>query len=169
MTRFLTTLFAFLIALPLVADEPKPQTSKEKTGTTTVAPAAPTADSPLVQAMKRANRAGKKPGRVITNETVRTSKGHVTTTTAQQPVDVPEPRLSTNERAEQNMVRAREEEAKIREMGAAKEKKAAEERERRAAASAARVEEGLYEEVDDDPAQAERAAEEAREKPPGRQ
>lgn len=169
MTRFLTIPLTLFMALPLFADEPKTQPSSEKAPTTKTAPAASTTDSPMVQAMKRANRQGKKPARVITNETLRTSKGHVTTTTAQQPVDVPEPQLSPNELAEQNMVRAREQEAKLKELGAAKEKEAAEKRERRLAASAERAEEGLYEELDDDPAQAEREAEEAREKPPQKQ
>lgn len=169
MNRFLTLPLAFLIALPLAADEPKAQTQKAKSGSATVAPAAPAADSPMVQAMKRANRAGRKPGRVITNETLRTSRGHDTVTTTQRSVEVPEPQLSDYERAVQDMARAREEDAKVRAVGEEKQKRAAEERERRAAASATRAEEGLYEEVDDDPAQAERAAEETRDKPPGEQ
>lgn len=166
MTRFLTIPLLFLAALPLVADGKKPEkaTEKPRAEATTTAPAE--TDSPLVQAMKRANRQGKKPGRVITNETIRSAKGHITTTKEQHPVDVPEPQLSPNELAEQNMVRVRQEEAKVRQLGAEKEKKAAEERERRIAASAARAEEGLYEELDDDPARAEREAEEARQKPP---
>lgn len=127
---------------------------------TTTAP-----DSPLVAASKRANRRGKKPANVITNETLRNSRGHVTTTTVQRPIYMPAPVQSDEEtlrlrRAEQERIAAAKAES---------ERVAAAERERKLAAAAAAAEEGLYENPDDDPAAAEAAADKAAgQKPPQR-
>src|SRR3954452_13747693 len=46
-------------------------------------------DSPLVQAAKATNRLNKKPGQVITNETLVHVGGHFTTTTAQSQTTLP--------------------------------------------------------------------------------
>ena len=74
------------LALPLMSEEEKQKPAP--------APAAPQAqpDSPLVAAAKRANRLGRKPAApVITNETLKQSgaAAHVTTTSAQRPLDLP--------------------------------------------------------------------------------
>src|SRR5512146_246160 len=64
-------------------------TAKEPARTTTVAAAAaqPASDSPLVRAAKTTNRAKKRI--VITNESLKNSTGHVTTTKNQPPVYEP--------------------------------------------------------------------------------
>jgi hypothetical protein len=46
-------------------------------------------DSPLVRAAKATNRLNKKPGQVITNETLVRTGGHFTTTTAESQVPLP--------------------------------------------------------------------------------
>jgi hypothetical protein len=47
------------------------------------------ADSPLVRAAKATNRLNKKPGQVITNETLVRTGGHFTTTTAEAQTQLP--------------------------------------------------------------------------------
>lgn len=160
MKRALTIPMVVLLAMPLFADDTQ-NTARPQAGAPAVAPAAQT-DSPLVQAMKRANRQGKKSRKVITNDTLRTTKGgHVTTTTVQRSVNVPEPELSPTEREAMNVQRARQQEATVRQVGAAEAQKTAAERERRLAEKAQRAEEGLYDELDDDPAQTEHEADQA--------
>lgn len=87
------TLTLALFALPLVADEAakKDDTQKAAPQATvlTPAPAEATVDSPLVAASKRANRKGKRPANVITNETLKLPKNaHITTTTNPGPTPV---------------------------------------------------------------------------------
>jgi hypothetical protein len=168
MKRALTIPMVVLLAMPLLADDAQKATSAKSAGP---AAAAPQTDSPMVQAMKRANRQGRKSGKVITNETLRTSKGgHVTTTTVQRSVNVPEPELSPAELEAMNVQKARQQQATVRQLGAAEAQKNSAERERRVAEKAERAEEGLYEGLDDDPAQTEHEADQAASpgKPPQR-
>jgi hypothetical protein len=81
MNRTLTFAMIFATAMPLLAAEPKP----------VVKPAqpAPPAESPLVAAARRANRLGKKPAYVITNDNLVTTGGHFTTTEQQIPFVTP--------------------------------------------------------------------------------
>jgi hypothetical protein len=147
MKRLLVTL---LLALPIAADDGKAPPAKPAE-TSTIA------DSPLVAAAKRNGRA-KMPKKVITNATVKASKGHITTAATQRPLDLkplPPPAVDPT-------VRKKKEEEAAKETAA---KKAAAARERRRAAAASAAEEGLYEHIDDDPALAE-AAEGTESKPP---
>lgn len=132
------------LALPLAAQD----------SSTAAKPAAPPretavqqADSPLVAAAKRANRKGKKPAKVITNETLRQtgSGGHVTTTANQAPLNLPPPPHPTPE-----MEAAAAAEAHRKELAeqTAVQKKEEEKRNRTSAAAAARAEDGdLYDEI----------------------
>jgi hypothetical protein len=87
MTSTPKVLLALVVALPLFADEPQKTDTTTPAQTTTVEQAAPApvVDSPMVAAAKRTKR-GKKPGIVITNETLKQAGGnaHVTTTTNPQ-------------------------------------------------------------------------------------
>ncbi|HET7712852.1 MAG TPA: hypothetical protein VFL80_13040 [Thermoanaerobaculia bacterium] len=77
MRRLALVLMAF--SLPVLAADPAPQAQKVE-------------DSPLVAAAKRTKRLGKTPAFVITHETLAQYRsGHVTTTTVQRPVNIPEP------------------------------------------------------------------------------
>lgn len=163
MKHALTLTMAAILAFPLLADEPAKSEETEAQAQTQ------TADSPLVAAAKksRASRA-KKQGIVITNESLRNSKGgHVTTTKVDAPpvVAEPEPGPEAKLIAQQKKNEAAR---KAREEKAAAEKKAAEEKRMEARERyAAEGEEGLYETLDGDPAAAEGAAERATsEKPP---
>jgi hypothetical protein len=81
MNRTLTFAMIFALAMPLFAAEPRPVAN----------PTQPTVpdESPLVAAARRANRLGKKPAYVITNENLVTSGGHFTTTEQQIPFVTP--------------------------------------------------------------------------------
>lgn len=159
MKRALTLTLTALLALPLLADEPK------KTDETQ----AKTTDSPLVAAAKksRASRA-KKQGVVITNDSVKNSRGgHVTTTKVEaapvvaEPQPGPEAKLIAEQKKNEAARKTREE--KIAAEKKAKEDKRMQARER----YAEQGEEGLYETLDGDPAAAEGAAEQATaQKPP---
>jgi len=81
MNRAVTFVAALAVAAPLFAADPKP------IATPSTQPAQ--GDSPLVAAAKRANRLGKKPAMVITNDTLLTSGGHFTTTQKQEPISTP--------------------------------------------------------------------------------
>ena len=73
-----------LAALSLYAADPQTNTVPPGTHVQTLLSAPRTAgigDSPLVQAAKATNRLNKKPGQVITNETLVHAGGHFTTTT----------------------------------------------------------------------------------------
>ena len=78
MKRLLLFVTAALVSLPLAAAETKPQDP------------APPAESPMVAAAKKANRGASKTA-VITNESLKGSKGHITTTTIISNPKVPEP------------------------------------------------------------------------------
>jgi hypothetical protein len=73
-----------LAALSLYAGDPQTTTTAPTAHAETLLSAPRTAgiaDSPLVRAAKATNRLNKKPGQVITNETLVRSGGHFTTTT----------------------------------------------------------------------------------------
>jgi hypothetical protein len=65
-----------VVAMPLFAADPKPIST----------PQAQAAESPLVAAARRANRLGKKPAYVITNDNLVRTGGHFTTTDRQTPL-----------------------------------------------------------------------------------
>jgi len=156
MTRALTIIL--VLALPLLAEEKKTSSTAQATTqtTTTTASADPQAqpDSPLVAAAKRANRLGKKPSKVITNETLKSSGGnaHVTTTTRQTTIQMPKPLEPPRESPEMAAVRAQQvQRAKAAEQ-ATIEKKAKQEQQRKAEADAAARDEG-YDGMQDDAAE----------------
>lgn len=81
-----------LAALSLYAGDPQTTTTAATTHAATLfsAPHASTIiDSPLVQAAKATHRLNKKPGQVITNETLVRTGGHFTTTTAEAQTQLP--------------------------------------------------------------------------------
>lgn len=127
-------------------------------------------DSPLVAAAKRANRKGRKGTNVITNETLaKTGAGaHITTTTVQRPFVAPKAYEPPAPTPEMVAIQAREAEKRRAAEEAAVRKKAEEAQKRAAAAAAAGAEEGMYHDADLDPAEAERAQEDANRKPPQR-
>lgn len=159
MKRSLMLTFLLAAVLPLRAEDPKtapPEAAAPEATTTTAAPE----ESPLVRAARRANRLGKKPGTVITNESVRKSKGHITTTTVQRPIEIATPRMASDEAAALRKREQEREQARVRVIGEEKSRQqdlAALERSARAAEMA---EEGYFEDPDDDPARAEREADE---------
>jgi len=81
-----------LAALSLYAGDPQTTTAAPAAHAETLLSAPRTAaivDSPLVHAAKATNRLNKKPGQVITNETLVRSGGHFTTTTAEAQAQLP--------------------------------------------------------------------------------
>lgn len=175
MKRAVTAALALAISLPMFAAETKSKQTDRAPEAATTAAEPEAGVSPMVAAARRANRLGKKPGTVITNETLRKggSNAHVTTTQNQPeitPIVSAEEEKAKKDReaalaaraAEEKRNKAREEEAK---------KKSAEARRAKALAAAEALEEGGYSENEDsDPAQAEKhlqeAAGEAAAKPP---
>lgn len=115
-------------------------------------------DSPLVAAAKRAGRLNKKPGFVITNDTLAQMNGRALTTTTKQPEIVipaplpplpPTPEMAAAERAAKDR--------QIRSQQEATRKKAQAERMNKAQQKASQYEDESY--LDDDPAAAEHALE----------
>ena len=156
---------AFL-SFPLLADEKK--TAAESSGKTTAASATPaSSDSPLVAAAKRSKRATSK-RTVITDETVKTAKGHVTTTDSTYSPKLSE-KIEPSAEVVANEKRAKERaEAEKRaneERGAAAERQRELARKARLAEQAEQAEDGYEDDVD--PAQLERdiAAAAAEKKP----
>ena len=148
MKRLLIIATTALLALPSFGEEKTEEKAADKQAQPQAAQTAqPAPDSPLVAAAKKANRGAKK-SVVITNDDLRNSKGHITTTTQSRSLNVADP-LPTPE-----MVHA-EKQAKIRTIAAEKAakdqavKKAEEEKMQRAAAAA---EEGEDPYGDADPA-----------------
>lgn len=193
MKRLVILALAAVLTFPLVADEPKKTEAAAPAEVTAVpadaapAPAEASAeataqpvqqpaddvvspnDSPLVAAAKRARRRNRKPSsEVITNETLKTSKGHITTTKSQHPVNVPVPKLTPEEQRLQEKKELAAHEAKLRTIGDAEKKKEEEAKQRKRAAAAHAAEEGMHDNLEDDPAMLEAAAEEAgqQQKPP---
>ena len=146
MKRALTLPIALAIAVPLFGADAKKSDEKPVQPAAPVHAAAQPAvqkDSPLVAAAKRANRLGKRPGTVITNESVLASKGHITTTTVVREVNVPAPELGPEGKLVQEKAEKAAEAKRAQGEIAAKEKAAAEEKARQAAQAAAAAEEGV--------------------------
>jgi hypothetical protein len=161
MKRSLMLTLLLTAALPLCADEPKPaQPEAAAPATATATTATTPEESPLVRAARRANRLGRKPGTVITNESVKKSKGHITTTTNQRPLDIPKPAMASDEAAAIRKRNAAREQAKVLVIGEEKKKQQELEALERRARAAEMAEEGYFEDPDDDPARAERNADE---------
>jgi hypothetical protein len=82
-----------LAALSLYAADPQATTATPQHTETLLSSkqAAGIGDSPLVRAAKATNRLNKKPGQVITNETLVRAGGHFTTTTAAAQAQLPAP------------------------------------------------------------------------------
>ena len=132
MKRLLIIATSALLAIPAFGEKTEEKAAETKAAA--VQPAQPATDSPLVAAAKKSNRGAKK-SIVITNDDLKNSKGHITTTTQSRSLNVAEP-LPTPE-----MVHA-EKQAKIRALEAEKAakdqaaKKAEETKMARAAAAA---------------------------------
>lgn len=145
-----------VLALPLMAEEKKAEEKQAATATASTASEAQAVqpDSPLVAAAKRANRLGKKPAYVITNETLRTSGGsaHVTTTTNQPAIQMPKPLEPPRPTPEMVAAQAQAKERKKLAEQAEKDRLAREEQVRRAEQEAAAREEG-YDGMQDDAAE----------------
>ena len=169
MKRSLIALFALLVAVSLTAateqtqqQQPQPQqqqaqqaqpaTGETVSAQTTTAPAA--TDSPLVAAAKKSNRAGKK-RIVITNESLKNSTGHITTTSNQADINVPTPEKGI----EQTMYETRQKEKERAAERAKADQKAAEAKQQRMARTAAASEDSAG--YDEDPAIVEGALTEA--------
>jgi hypothetical protein len=157
MKRALTLTLASILALPLFAEEARKSEPKP-------AATARAGDSPLVAAARRNPRWKKASTIVITNDSLKRSQGHVSTSNAAAalpPPHIAEPKPGPEaEIAARNARRA--EEAKKLEQSRAKAKAQSEaERLKRRSEAAAAVEEGLYDGTDVDPAQAEHDAEQA--------
>ena len=170
MKRVVTFLMPLAIALPLLAGEAKKSSSEQTT--TAAAETSPTAtaapaqepvqqDSIYVQAAKRANRLGKKPTNVITNETLKHSKGHVTTTSTQAEIKMPALYVPESQIAAKKAAMQAAEAERVKRIADEKAKKKAETRQRIIATAAAAAEEGYYDEEEDDPATLEAAADQA--------
>jgi len=103
-----------LVALSLSAAEPQATTASQQHTETLLSSkqAAGIGDSPLVRAAKATNRLNKKPGQVITNETLVRAGGHFTSTTVATQGQLPAPPAATaaptmeQMAAEQRRVRA---------------------------------------------------------------
>lgn len=164
--KYALTMLAAVVALPLLAEEPAKTTAATQTSTTTTA-AAPAAqqDSPLVAAAKRANRLGKKPTNVITNQNlVKASNAtRVTTTANQGSINMPAPPQPTPEMIHQQKMAEQRRQAEA-------EAKRNQERERRDRQKRERLynraEEGMFDEGDSDAAAAEQEAAQSPKKPP---
>jgi hypothetical protein len=168
MKRALIISLAGALAFPTFADEPKTET---RTAASAQAPASATPDSPLVQAAKRSNRRnGKKTTTiVITNESVRSSKGHITTAARQpQPLNVPEPKPGPEQQLAERQAKRAREEKRLEDARAEAAAKAKEHREKLRRNAAQEVEQGMYENLEGDPASAEHVAETAGDKKPPR-
>ena len=144
MKRVLLFVTAALVSLPLAAAETKQQDP------------APPAESPMVAAAKKANR-GTSKTTVITNESLKDAKGHVTTTTIVSTLNVPKPEPTVEMKHREQQKKNAEVQAKAAEAEKKKEdeKKAREMR----LATAAESYEGGY--SDGDPAVVEKQLDDA--------
>lgn len=162
MKRLLMLALLLEAVLPLRANEPKPAEPEATPAATSSTPTTTTVaeESPLVRAARRANRLGKKPATVITNESVKKSKGHITTSTVQRPVNVPKPAMAADEAAAIRKLELAREQAKVHVIGEETKKRQELEALERRARAAEMAEEGYFEDPEDDPARAERNADE---------
>jgi len=167
MKRILTLLLALGVCAATSASETGQQ---QATGAAAAPQATQTQDSPLVAAAKRANRKGRKATNVITNETLAKSGAgaHITTTATQRPFVAPKPYEAPAPTPEMVAMQVREAEKRRAAEQAEAQKKAEETQKRAAAAAAAASEEGVYDDEEVDPAQAEKTQGEANRKPPQR-
>jgi type IV secretory pathway VirB10-like protein len=137
MSRTLTIILVVILALPVLADEKKP----EKTADAAKPQAPP--DSPLVAAAKRANRLGKKPTKVITNATLKSAGANAHVSTTDKPAlplpKVLEPPADTPEMA---AVKAQQEQRAKAAEQAEKDRKAKDEEQQKARRESAAAEEG---------------------------
>jgi hypothetical protein len=163
MKHALTMLLA-VAALPLLAEEPAKKTAATQTSTA-AAEAPAQQDSPLVAAAKRANRLGKKPANVITNQNLvkASSATRVTTTTNQGSINMPPPPQPTPEmiHAQKRAEERRQKEAEAK-RNAERERREKEKRER----AYTNAEEGTFDEMDSDSAASEKDAAQTQKKPP---
>jgi hypothetical protein len=151
-------------ATPLLAEEPaKTSAASTATATTTAAPAtarpqvisaatASPADSPLVAAARRTNRA-KKSAIKITNATLGkygSTGARITTTSRQEPIVMPAPLPESAPTPEMIYAAEREKKRQAATEEASKKSKEDAEKRRKAAAAAERAEEGMYGETDAD-------------------
>lgn len=169
MKRALTLLpLLMLTIISAHADQPAAQDGSGAARTDaanrqTSATSPPEQESPLVQAARRARAGRKTSGVVITNETVTKSSGHITTTSKQHPVVVPQPEMRPLEAATLKAKSEATQKAQVRTIGEEKARRAAEEQTMRRARAAAAAEEGYFEDPDEDPARSEHEANKARE------
>ena len=167
MKRALTTLAA-AIAVTALAEEPAKTTTTQKPAAqpkTISAPAPQQLESPLVAAARRANRLGKKPTNVITNDTLVRSGVHVTTTEKMTPMNVAS--TIAQPTAETEMLRLRNEQRKADEARARKEAEAKAKKEQKYAATMERAENGMVDDAEADESLAERDLQkEQSQKPP---
>ncbi|HEX8616523.1 MAG TPA: hypothetical protein VF911_02950 [Thermoanaerobaculia bacterium] len=165
MKRALIISLAGALAFPIFAGEPKKE-AKATASTQATAPAV--SDSPLVQAAKRSNRRnGKKTTIVITNESVRSSKGHITTAAQQPaPLSVPDPAPGPEQELAERQAKRASEARRLEAARAEAAAKAKEHRENVRRNATQQVEQGMYESLEGDPASAEHVAETTGDKKP---
>ena len=166
------TMIATVVALPLFAEETAKTTAQKSeparpAPTVVSAPAPAAVESPLVAAARRANRAGKKPANVITQDKLvkaGTGSGRVTTTETQAPIKLPEPTTAIGPAAELEAKRRLEEHRKAAAIKAQKEKEEAAKKDRAREAAIGAAEEGLF--YSGDAVDASAGQKEQSEKPP---
>jgi hypothetical protein len=114
MKRFRVLAAACIIALPVIAAEPKSEEPKKSEPETAAAEASKTvapADSPLVAAAKKANRFGKK-RIVITNDDLKKDGGRImTSTNSGAPVYIPRSSPSQTQQTAQAPAQSKTEQA----------------------------------------------------------
>ena len=138
-----------LAALSLYAGDPQTTTTAPTHAETLLSAPRSSAvvDSPLVHAAKATNRLNKKPGQVITNETLVRSGGHFTTTTTEAQTQLPPNRPSAVPTMYQLAIEQRRARAETA-LAADQAKKYAAQKKTAAALAAARAEgdtaEGVY-------------------------
>ena len=162
MKRALTIVAALMLPVLAVA--------AEDTGTPPKPAASAAQDSPMVAAAKRANRKGRKPANVITNETLAKAGGsaHVTTTAQQRPFASPKAYEPPAPTAEILFLRERDAAKRRAAAETAAQARAAANAEKKAAAAAeGEDEEGMFQEDETPPAQTD-TAQTATPKPPQR-
>lgn len=146
------TMIAAVVALPLFAEEPAKTTAQKSeqarpAPTVVSAPAPAAVESPLVAAARRANRAGKKPANVITQDKLvkaGTGSARVTTTDSQAPIKLPELSAPIGPAAELEAKRRLEEHRKAAAIKEQKAKEDAAKKERAREAAIGAAEEGLF-------------------------
>lgn len=161
MKRALTLSLAAALALPLFAEEAK-KAEPNQAAAAPAATATTAVESPLVQAAKRSKKRRAANPVVITNETLKTSKGHVSTAHTERPLlKVPEPQPGPEQKLAQSKAKAASDAKAKQATRTDEQRKMDAEREKTRAAAAMLAEEGLYETLEGDEATAEGTAEQA--------